>query len=175
MKNICFLWRIFVVHPGDNRAISRREEFADPGPDQVSGSLKMSACLNWWRLSGMSSNPGSDKVGFGKALPVESKLFLVHALVHSRSDSCIVFLHALYRTAATVCIEVCCSLILGVKRFDHITHPYFDGFTLASIFSAHTNLIWLSLITSHGFAPISYSFIAWKTLTYLPRNITQNS
>ena len=48
----------------------------------------------------------------GKALSVESKLLLVHALVHSRLDYCnsvLVRLPWPLVQQATVCVEFCCS------------------------------------------------------------------
>ena len=54
----------------------------------------------------------------GKALSVESKLLLVHALVHSRLDYCNSVLARLPWSscpAATVCVEFCCSFDLWLE------------------------------------------------------------
>ena len=73
----------------------------------------------------------------GKALSVESKLLLVHTLVHSRLDYCRAksvlarlpwsLIHQLQSV-----LNSAARLIFGLKRFDHIT-PAPDGFALASI------------------------------------------
>ena len=60
----------------------------------------------------------------GKALSVESKLLLVHALVHSRLDYCNSVLARLPWSLVQQLQSVLNSaarLIFGLKRFDHIT------------------------------------------------------
>ena len=75
----------------------------------------------------------------GKALSVESKLLLVHALVHSRLDYCNSVLvrlpWSLVQQLQSV-LNSAARLIFGLKRFDRIT-PAPDGFALASIPAAH--------------------------------------
>ena len=65
----------------------------------------------------------------GKALSVESKLLLVHALVHSRLDYCNSVLVRLPRSLVQQLHSVLNSaarLIFGLKRFDHITPALMD-------------------------------------------------
>ena len=65
----------------------------------------------------------------GKALSVESKLLLVHALVHSRLDYCNSVLTHLPRSLVQQLQSVLNSaarLIFGLKRFDHITPALMD-------------------------------------------------
>ena len=74
----------------------------------------------------------------GKALSVESKLLLVHALVPSRLDYCNSVLARLPWSLVQQLQSVLNSaarLIFGLKRFSHYTCP--DGFALASIPTAH--------------------------------------
>ena len=65
----------------------------------------------------------------GKALSVESKLLLVHALVHSRLDYCNSVLArlpwSLVQQLQSVLNSAAC-LIFGLKRFDHITPALMD-------------------------------------------------
>ena len=65
----------------------------------------------------------------GKALSVESKLLLVHALVHSRLDYCNSVLvrlpWSLVQQLQSVLNSAAC-LIFGLKRFDHITPALMD-------------------------------------------------
>ena len=75
----------------------------------------------------------------GKALFVESKLLLVHALVHSRLDYCNSVLVRLPRSLVQQLQSVLNSaarLIFGLKRFDHITPALMD-LHLASIPASH--------------------------------------
>ena len=65
----------------------------------------------------------------GKALSVESKLLLVHALVHSRLDYCNSVLARLPWSLVQQLQSVLNSaarLIFGLKRFDHITPALMD-------------------------------------------------
>ena len=65
----------------------------------------------------------------GKALSVESKLLLVHALVHSRLDFCNSVLACLPWSLMQQLQSVLNSaarLIFGLKRFDHITPALVD-------------------------------------------------
>ena len=65
----------------------------------------------------------------GKALSVESKLLLVHALVHSRLDYCKSVLARLPWSLVQQLKSVLNSaarLILGLKHFDHITPALMD-------------------------------------------------
>ena len=74
----------------------------------------------------------------GKALSVESKRLLVHALVHSRLNycKCSCAFALISCPAATVCVEFCCSFGLWLGALlSHYTHP--DGFALASIPVTH--------------------------------------
>ena len=86
----------------------------------------------------------------GKALSVESKLFLVHALVHSRLDYCransvlarlpwslVQQLQSVLNSAA--------RLIFGLKRFDHITPALMDLHWLHTRSALHTNCVWSCL------------------------------
>ena len=65
----------------------------------------------------------------GKALSVESKLLLVHALVHSQLDYCnSVLAHlpwSLVQQLPSV-LNSAARLIFGLKRFDHITPALMD-------------------------------------------------
>ena len=65
----------------------------------------------------------------GKALSVESKLLLVHALVHSRLDYCNSVLArlpwSLVQKLQSV-LNFAARLIFGLKRFDHITPALMD-------------------------------------------------
>ena len=65
----------------------------------------------------------------GKALSVESKLLLVHALVHSRLDYCNSVLvrlpWSLVQQLQSV-LNSAARLIFGLKRFDHITPALMD-------------------------------------------------
>ena len=75
----------------------------------------------------------------GKALSVESKLLLVHALVHSRLDYCNSVLARLPWSLVQPLQSVLNSaarLIFGLKRFDHITPALMD-------------LHWPSIPTAH--------------------------
>ena len=65
----------------------------------------------------------------GKALSVESKLLLVHTLVHSRLDYCNSVLACLPWSLVQQLQSVLNSaahLIFGLKRFDHITPALMD-------------------------------------------------
>ena len=68
----------------------------------------------------------------GKALSVESKLLLVHALVHSRLDYCNSVLARLpwsivQQLQMLVCVEFCCSFDFWLEAgFDHITPALMD-------------------------------------------------
>ena len=69
------------------------------------------------------------KIRLGKALSVESKLLLVHALVHSRLDYCNSVLVRLPWSLVQQLQPVLNSaarLIFGLKRFDHITPALMD-------------------------------------------------
>ena len=65
----------------------------------------------------------------GKALSVESKLLLVHALVHSRLDYCnsvlVRLLWSLVQQLQSV-LNSAARLIFGLKRFDRITPALMD-------------------------------------------------
>ena len=71
----------------------------------------------------------------GKALSVESKLFLVHALVHSRLDYCNSVLArlpwSLVQQLHAVCVEFCCSYFLYLLKLLTCAEP--DKLSLASI------------------------------------------
>ena len=65
----------------------------------------------------------------GKALSVESKLLLVHALVHSRLDYCnSVLAHLLWSLVQQLqsVLNSAARLTFGFKRFDHITPALMD-------------------------------------------------
>ena len=65
----------------------------------------------------------------GKALSVESKLLLVHALLHSRLDYCnIVLMHSPWSLVQELqsVLKSAARLIFGLKRFDHIMPALMD-------------------------------------------------
>ena len=62
----------------------------------------------------------------GKALSVESKLLLVHALVHSQLDYCNSVLARLPWSLVQSVLNSAARLIFGLKRFDHITPALMD-------------------------------------------------
>ena len=82
----------------------------------------------------------------GKALSVESKLLLVHALVHSRLDYCNSVLARLLWSLVQQLQSVLNSaarLIFGLKRFDSTLHlPWWICIGFHTHSALHTNCVW---------------------------------